>query len=242
LARLLPHLARDDLLIMERGFPAVWLFTLLRQRGIPFLARMDGTQWPGVEPFLHSGQTGMPVTPQVSDSARRHAQAAGMHLIDNTVTFHLIRVRLPTGSVAVLATALLDPQAFPAEAFKELYPARWGIEEAFNLDTSVDRFSTGMKTTRRLVCAVLRAPTFWVRALRTRWHGQKAAGRRGSSCQGMALPRRRALPAGFLAAHSGASNRGIWVQRAQAPPLPLKQFSGGSKALLRRLIPREHRA
>jgi len=77
------------------------------------------------------------------------------------------------------------------------------------LDSSVDRFSNGMKTTRHLVCAVLRALTFWVRALSTRWHGQKAAWRRGSSFQGLALLRRRALPAGFLAAHSGASNRGI---------------------------------
>jgi len=41
------------------------------------------------------------------------------------------------------------------------------------LDTSVDRFSNGMKTTRHLVFAVLRALTFWVRALRTRVHGQQ---------------------------------------------------------------------
>jgi hypothetical protein len=79
----------------------------------------------------------------------------------------------------------------------------------FNLDSSVDRFSNGMKTTRHLVFAVLRALAFWVKALRTRWHGQKAAWRRCSSFQGMALLRRRALPAGLLAAHSGASNRGI---------------------------------
>jgi hypothetical protein len=53
------------------------------------------------------------------------------------------------------------------------------------LNSFVDRFSNGMKTTRRLVCAVLRAPAFWVRALRTRWHGQKAAWLRFSSFRGM---------------------------------------------------------
>ena len=37
LATLLPHLDSDDLLLMDRGFPAVWLFTLLQQRGLPFL-------------------------------------------------------------------------------------------------------------------------------------------------------------------------------------------------------------
>ncbi|MBK8815976.1 MAG: IS4 family transposase [Methylococcaceae bacterium] len=55
LAQLLPHLASDDLLVMDRGFPAVWLFSLLQQRGLPFLARMDGNQWPAVEAFLRSG-------------------------------------------------------------------------------------------------------------------------------------------------------------------------------------------
>ena len=74
LAQLLPHLAGDDLLIMERGFHAVWLFTLLQQRGIPFLARMDGTQWPCVERFLQSGQTETIVTLQASEAASRHAQ------------------------------------------------------------------------------------------------------------------------------------------------------------------------
>jgi len=133
LAQLLPHLASDDLLIMDRGFPAVWLFTLLQQRGIPFLARMDGTQWPCVERFLRSGQTDSTVTLQVSQAARRQAQAAGMQLIDQTVTLRLIRVNLPTGTVEVLVTSLIDPIAFPAEDFQNLYHARWNIEEAFKV-------------------------------------------------------------------------------------------------------------
>lgn len=57
LVQLLPHLASDDLLIMDRGFPAVWLFTLLLQRGLPIPARMNGNQWPTVERFMHSNQS-----------------------------------------------------------------------------------------------------------------------------------------------------------------------------------------
>ena len=96
--------------------------------------------------------------------------------------------------------------AYPRQQPRYLEKSR---SRYLNLDSSVDRFSNGMKTTRRLVFAVLRALTFCVGALRTRLHGQKAAWLRGSSFQGMALLYRRALPAGFLAAHSGASNRGI---------------------------------
>lgn len=56
LISLLPQLSVNDLLIMDRGFPAIWLFTLLQQRGLPFLARMDGNQWPVVETFLQTDQ------------------------------------------------------------------------------------------------------------------------------------------------------------------------------------------
>ena len=133
LTQLLPHLANDDLLIMDRGFPAVWLFTLLQQRGLPFLARMDGNQWPAVESFQRSGQSDTVITLPVSASARRQAQAVGIILTGKTLTLRLIKVVLSTGHIEVLATSLTDTQAYPADAFGELYHARWNIEEAFKV-------------------------------------------------------------------------------------------------------------
>jgi hypothetical protein len=133
LAQLLPDLASDDLLIMDRGFPALWLFTVLQQRKLPFLARMDGTRWPAVERFLRSGQRETVVTLNVSNAARRQAQTEGQSLIDQTLTLRLIKIVLPNGTIEVLATSLLDTTVYPAEDFKSLYHARWNIEEAFKL-------------------------------------------------------------------------------------------------------------
>ena len=133
LASLLPHLADDDLLIMDRGFPAIWLFTLLQQRAVPFLARMDGTQWPAVERFLRSGKGETVVTLAVSDAARRQAEAAGQSLVDKTLTLRLIKFVLPNGTIEVLATSLIDSQAYPTDDFQSLYHARWNLEEAFKL-------------------------------------------------------------------------------------------------------------
>jgi len=126
LARVLPHQASDDLLIMDRGFPAVWLFTLLQQRGIPFLARMDGTQWPEVEAFLRSGRTETVLTRQVTDHARRQAQAASVELIDKTLNLRLIKTILPNGTIEALTTSLTDANAYPAEDFASLYHAAGG--------------------------------------------------------------------------------------------------------------------
>ncbi len=133
LAPLLSLLDATDLLVMDRGFPAVWLFTLLQQRGIPFLARMDNTQWPEVERLLRSGLFEIVVQRKVSLQVRRQAEAAGMALVDKTLTLRLIKVILPNGTLEVLATSLTDVQAFPAAEFATLYHARWNIEEAFKL-------------------------------------------------------------------------------------------------------------
>ena len=133
LATLLPHLESTDLLLMDRGFPVVWLFTLLQQRGLPFLARLDGTQWPCVADFLRSGQDDTVVTRRVGDAARKQAADAGQTLTDHTLTFRLLKVVLPNGNVEVLATSLTDAETYPAAAFADLYHARWTIEEAFKL-------------------------------------------------------------------------------------------------------------
>ncbi len=47
------------------------------------------------------------------------------------IQVRLIRVRLPTGDVAVLMTSLLDPDDDPADEFAELYHLRWGQEEHY---------------------------------------------------------------------------------------------------------------
>lgn len=133
LVQLLPHLASDDLLVMDRGFPAVWLFTLLQQRQLPFLARTDGNQWPAVENLLRSNRSETVITQPVSASAHRQAQAVGMTLTAKTLTLRLIKVVLSTGHIEVLATSLIDANAYPTPAFAELYHARWNIEEAFKV-------------------------------------------------------------------------------------------------------------
>jgi hypothetical protein len=105
----------------------------LQQRGLPFLARLDWTQWPCVADFLRSDQDDTVVTLRVSAETRKQAAAAGETLLDTTLTLRLLKLVLPTGTVEVLATSLADAETYPAAAFADLYHARWPIEEAFKL-------------------------------------------------------------------------------------------------------------
>ena len=122
-----------DLLIMDRGFPAIGLCVVLLQRGLPFLARIDGAQWPEVEALARSGPAELIVQRPVTAQARKQARAAGAELDLKTVTFRLIRVALPNGRIEILATSLTDATAFPAAEFAELYQERWGIEESYKV-------------------------------------------------------------------------------------------------------------
>jgi hypothetical protein len=133
LVPLLSTLNPDDLLVLDRGYPAVWLFALFQQQQRHFLARIDGGQWPEVEAFAASDGLEHGITRPVGRDTRRAARALGIEGLPNEVSFRLIRVQLPDGSEQILATSLRDAETYPAAEFAELYHTRWGIEEAFKV-------------------------------------------------------------------------------------------------------------
>lgn len=133
LVPLLAQLDADDLLVLDRGFPAVWLFALCQQRQRHFLARIDGGQWPEVQAFADGNLSEHIVTRPLGRDSRRSARALGVEGLPEEIAFRLIRVRLPNGSEEILATSLLDNETYPAADFAALYHARWGIEEAFKV-------------------------------------------------------------------------------------------------------------
>jgi hypothetical protein len=144
LLELLPALEEGDLLVLDRGFPSTWLFALLQQRRRHFLARIDGACWPEVQAFAASGLADQVVSRPVRRDARSNARALGLELPDCEVRYRLVRVELQGGAVEILATSLLDAEAYPAADFAELYHGRWNIEEAVKLikhRLNVEQFS-----------------------------------------------------------------------------------------------------
>jgi len=56
LAELLPRLGKRDLLLLDRGFPAFWLFALLAHKQVGFCVRASVSYCPEVTAFLASGK------------------------------------------------------------------------------------------------------------------------------------------------------------------------------------------
>lgn len=130
LVALLDPLAADDLLVLDRGYPAYWLFALLQQRQRHFCMRVE-TSWSVVQAFLRSGQSEAVVTMKPGSVHRAEFIARGVPLAP--LRLRLVRVILPTGQIEVLVSSLLDQAAYPAADFAALYHSRWRIEEAFKL-------------------------------------------------------------------------------------------------------------
>jgi hypothetical protein len=126
------HLAAtraDDLLLYDRGYPAFWLFALHAHEQRHFCARLPIGFSNEVKGFLDSGEASATVVFAPNDDARR--RCAMYSLPDHPVALRLIRVELSGGEIEVLATSLLDAEAFPTDCFGRLYHKRWGIEENY---------------------------------------------------------------------------------------------------------------
>ena len=118
-----------DLVLMDRGYPAFWLFALLHHKKAHFCARMPAGVWTEVDRFIASEKKEQLVQLSPSVPSLKKCQTLGLDCLPLTV--RLIRIDLDNGEVEVLVTSLLAPREYPRSLFKKLYHLRWGVEESY---------------------------------------------------------------------------------------------------------------
>lgn len=122
----LEHLGTNDVLVLDRGYPASWLIQFLIERGIRFVIRCDSSSsWSAVRAFMRSSEMDSHVT--LSPPSAEDAQDWGCARVAPTV--RLVKSITPEGKVRVMVTNL-TPEQVPTAAFAELYHQRWRVEEA----------------------------------------------------------------------------------------------------------------
>jgi len=130
-ARHLVHVGKDDLLLMDRGYPAFWLLAAILERAAHFCVRLTLSEWKVAQNFALSSKVEQSVLLQAGYEAKKKCLAYG--LSTEPIRVRLIRVELPTGEIEVLATSLLDKTRFPAMLFQALYQSRWPVEEDYKI-------------------------------------------------------------------------------------------------------------
>lgn len=120
------HLKPDDLVLMDRGYPAFWLFKAIKATGAHFCARMEIDKWHAAKAFIESGKREDIITLDLCHTSRKLCKDHG--LSDDPITLRFIRIDLPNQEVIILATSLLDQESFEFNDFQELYLKRWPVE------------------------------------------------------------------------------------------------------------------
>lgn len=120
-----------DLILLDRGYPAFWLFSLIQTRAADFCARMPLGLWSVVDAFLTTGRPEQIVTLTPCAAARADCQT---HQVPSRpLQVRLVRITLDSGEVEVLCTSLLDAVRYPYAVFKDLYHHRWPVEEDYKV-------------------------------------------------------------------------------------------------------------
>jgi hypothetical protein len=123
----LERLGPDDVLVLDRGYPAAWLIHMLDQRGIKFVIRCDACGFDAVGQFLSQNQCNdIQTSLNVPD-----AQQAQLYEVPRTAP----KVRMVKHQSSKIRRRVfitnLDVNLFSVEDVADIYHQRWRIEEAF---------------------------------------------------------------------------------------------------------------
>lgn len=117
-----------DLVLLDRGYPAWWLFSLILSMQANFCARISCTKWKAVRKFYRSGLAEKIIRLPVPVTSIAQCRQMGLDLIP--LKLRLIRVE-NDGNIEILITSLTDAQSYPLELFGDLYHHRWPVEEDY---------------------------------------------------------------------------------------------------------------
>jgi Transposase DDE domain len=131
LLRHLNKVEKGDILLLDRGYPARYMFSILQSKGSHFIVRMK-PNWLPVKEFLKSRKQDITITMEVPDGDfERYRQQ--FPLMRKTVKCRLVKVLGEDGKQQVLCTSLLDTAKYKLAELGELYRIRWGIEEGYKM-------------------------------------------------------------------------------------------------------------
>lgn len=118
-----------DLILLDRGYPAHWLFKLALSMGSNFCARISYERWRVVKKFYLSGEKEQIVKIEPSPQSLRKCFEMGLD--KKPVKVRLLRVELDSGETEILVTSLTDMKKYSYDLFSELYHLRWPVEEDY---------------------------------------------------------------------------------------------------------------
>jgi len=126
------HLMPNDLLLLDRGYPAWWLFALILSMDAQFCARIS-KKWKIVRSFFDSGEKQRIVFLTIPNTSVRQANELGLKR--KPLKLRLVRLGSDDNPI-VLITSLIDTVNYPYSQLSDLYHLRWPVEEDYKVAKS----------------------------------------------------------------------------------------------------------
>jgi len=127
-AQHLLNIMPTDLVLLDRGYPAWWLFALIISLDAHFCARVSSTKWKIVRSFFQSNANESIIFMPPPITSIKTAQHMGLDL--RPLKLRLIRIE-NAGKTQILITSLTNTHLYPYEVFADLYHKRWPVEEDY---------------------------------------------------------------------------------------------------------------
>jgi len=128
----LEKLSKDDLVILDRGYPSLILLRTFLDTGINFCSRIAVGNWTAAKDLVNSNNKDTVVTLEIPKHLKKKFYSKGLDT--SPIKLRLIKIKLKTGEYEVLITSLMDEQIYPHNCFMKLYNLRWGVEESYKVD------------------------------------------------------------------------------------------------------------
>ena len=126
----MPQVKAHDLVLLDRGYPAFWLFALILSKEAHFCARVT-IHWKQTKKFLNSGKRESVISLPIGFTSIERCKALSLPI--SPIRVRAIRIDLENGETEILLTSLMDDDLYPHEIFKELYQLRWTAEEIYRV-------------------------------------------------------------------------------------------------------------
>jgi hypothetical protein len=127
-AQHLLHIMPTDLVLLDRGYTAWWLFALITSLDANFCARISCTKFKIVRSFFQSNAKESIILMPPPITSVKMAKQMGLDL--TPLKLRLIRIE-NAGKTQILMTSLTDTKLYPYEVFADLYHKRWPVEEDY---------------------------------------------------------------------------------------------------------------
>ncbi len=134
----LGNIGKNDLFLLDRGYPSFDLFREILSRGGHFCARIAVGKWNIAKELVETGETEKIALIRPGYSIRTRYK--GQNIEVTPIKCRFILIELENGEKEVLITSLLNKGKYPHGIFKGLYHKRWGIEESYKKDKVVLQF------------------------------------------------------------------------------------------------------